>query len=98
MTPLPDRIATLFCHHEVLLSGGGTREQIRHAFPCGLQSCVDEWLEALELLAEEYEHESPDRLAHAVRKAHDIAKAGEQSLLTELSRLQGVVDAKSGRT
>ena len=40
---------------------------------------------AVELLAEEYESESAERLAHAVRKAHALAKAGEQSTLTELA-------------
>ena len=41
---------------------------------------------AVELLSEEYEHESPDRLAHTVRKAHALAKAGEQGIITELAR------------
>ena len=40
---------------------------------------------AVELLTEEYENEGADKLAHAVRKAHAIAKAGEQSTLTELA-------------
>ena len=40
---------------------------------------------AVELLTEEYESEAADRLAHAVRKAHALAKAGEQSTLTELA-------------
>ena len=40
---------------------------------------------AVDLLSEEYEHEKPERLAHAVRKAHSLAKAGEQGTLTELA-------------
>ena len=40
---------------------------------------------AVDLLSEEYENEKPERLAHAVRKAHSLAKAGEQSTLTELA-------------
>ena len=40
---------------------------------------------AVELLTEEYEKEGADKLAHAVRKAHALAKAGEQSTLTELA-------------
>ena len=42
--------------------------------------------QAVEILTEEYENEKPERLAHAVRKAHALAKAGEQGTLSELAQ------------
>ena len=41
--------------------------------------------QAVEILTEEYENEKPERLAHAVRKAHSLAKAGEQGTMVELA-------------
>ena len=59
----------------------------RYSLALKLSAEESDWAHdaAVELLTEEYSDEPSDRLAHAVRKAHALAKAGEQSTLTELA-------------